>query len=147
MGPFLTLEKCHFWGLQFLATKTEFIIYFLSQGVCFPFTAFKVDTLNYLMMAPSQLHPTSLTYVKAYQHFYEYLKGKTSTIVFFHLFRCVRGISVCPRGKGFDLLVPTINFLNLFLNHPLLWTGSFLTSVHSEAHAIACAIERGERYM
>ncbi|CAI8615015.1 unnamed protein product [Vicia faba] len=87
---------------------------FLSLGVCFPFTAFGVYVLNYLMVVPSQLHPTSWTYVKAYQRWCEYLKGKPNIVMFFHLFHYDRSTLSRPRGQDLVTLVPTIWIFKAF---------------------------------
>lgn len=51
-----------------------------------PFTAAEIEVLKNFVVAPPKLHRVSWAYVKVYQYWWEYLKGKTYMTLFFLLF-------------------------------------------------------------
>lgn len=117
-GEFFNVGEPSLWGLTIPSAENwicngygkctipwyEYL--FSSLWVNLPFTAFEVDVLNYLMVAPSQLHPTSWAYVKAFQYWCEYLNGKPYVVLFFHLCHCNWSTLVWPRERKLLLMVP-----------------------------------------
>lgn len=61
---------------------------FLVVDLRLPFSAFDIEFLKYLAIAPSKLHPVSWAYIKFYQYWCEYLNRKYFVILFFHIFKC-----------------------------------------------------------
>ncbi|MED6156458.1 hypothetical protein PIB30_014423 [Stylosanthes scabra] len=60
-------------------------------GVRFPFTLFECSVLRQINCAPSQIHPNSWGYMRAFQVLMEYLEESPSLEVFFYLFQ-VKGV-------------------------------------------------------
>ncbi|MED6209664.1 hypothetical protein PIB30_056907 [Stylosanthes scabra] len=56
-------------------------------GIMFPFTPFECSMLRQINCAPSQNHPNSWGYMKAFQVLMEYLEESPSLEVFFYLFQ------------------------------------------------------------
>ncbi|MED6181121.1 hypothetical protein PIB30_016652 [Stylosanthes scabra] len=59
----------------------------LEIGVRFPFTPFECAVLRQINCAPSQIHPNSWGFMRAFEILMEYLEEKPSVEVFFHLFQ------------------------------------------------------------
>ncbi|MCI11898.1 hypothetical protein A2U01_0033000, partial [Trifolium medium] len=62
-------------------------VIFESMQVTLPFTKFKLELLNILRVAPSQIHPSGWALIKAYQFWFQYVKGKVPIWLFLNLFR------------------------------------------------------------
>ncbi|MED6161751.1 hypothetical protein PIB30_063722 [Stylosanthes scabra] len=60
---------------------------FSEIGVRFPFTTFECAVLRQINCAPSQIHPNSWGFMRAFEILMEYLEEKPLLEVFFHLFR------------------------------------------------------------
>ncbi|MCH79915.1 hypothetical protein A2U01_0000676, partial [Trifolium medium] len=61
-----------------------------SLRVSLPFTKFEVSVLNFLMVAPSQIHPSGWAFFKAYQFWFAYAHRRLSLRLFFTLFHVTR---------------------------------------------------------
>ncbi|XP_057726347.1 uncharacterized protein LOC130941773 isoform X2 [Arachis stenosperma] len=61
--------------------------YLLELGVKFPFYAFECDVLTQLNCAPSQLHPNSWVFLRAFECLIEFLSFPCSLSLFFSLFQ------------------------------------------------------------
>ncbi|QHO27352.1 uncharacterized protein DS421_7g207320 [Arachis hypogaea] len=61
--------------------------YLLELGVKFPFYAFECDVLTQLNCAPSQLHPNSWVFLRAFECLMEFLSFPCSLSLFFSLFQ------------------------------------------------------------
>lgn len=115
---------------------------FSNLDVRFPFTAFEVGVLNYLMAAPSQLHLSGWEYMKVYQFWCEHLKGKPSIVLFFHLFYFNWGTSTWYKEWGLVFLVPKIQIFKDFPSMmPFLDQFFFVTTLHRLAHVTICRFE------
>lgn len=108
------------------------------------FFSFEIEVLKYLMRAPLQLHPDSCTYVKFYQYRCEYLNGKPSMILFFHLFKFCCGSVTQACGRGLVYLEPTVRDFRPILELQHFKNQFFLvTPTASRVHATICAIGDG----
>lgn len=114
------------------------------MGFAFPFTTFDVGICNYLMVAPSQLHPSSWAYVNAYQYWCEYLKGKPLATLFFHLFYYHLDTLAQPNLWELVPLVPTIWIFEDFpYFSPITFRFFLVTFLHLLAHTTIFRIEPG----
>ncbi|GAU51195.1 hypothetical protein TSUD_374460 [Trifolium subterraneum] len=74
-------------------------ITFEHMGLRFPFSDLEVAIFNHLELCPSQLHPNSLAFIRAFEIVAAYLQLAPTIPMFFHLFgiQCSR-----PRGNMTD---------------------------------------------
>lgn len=79
-----------------------------------PFNGFKMEVLKHLMVALSQLHHASWTYVKVFQYLCEYLNGGPSLTLLFNHFKVQCGPTTHTRGCGLIHLVPTVHGFGAF---------------------------------
>ncbi|MCI18248.1 hypothetical protein A2U01_0039401, partial [Trifolium medium] len=61
-----------------------------SIQVSLPFTKFEVFVLNFLMVAPSQIHPFGWALIKAYQFWFAHMRWRLALRLFFTLFHVTR---------------------------------------------------------
>ncbi|CAJ2677122.1 unnamed protein product [Trifolium pratense] len=79
------------WG-----TIPMYEIAFKHLGIRLPFTDLEVSIFRHLHLAPSQLHPNSLAFIKAFEKTAEYLGLGPTLPLFFYHFGLQRS---CPRGE------------------------------------------------
>ncbi|CAJ2641455.1 unnamed protein product [Trifolium pratense] len=79
------------WG-----TIPMYEIAFKHLGIRLPFTDLEVSIFRHLRLAPSQLHPNSLAFIKAFEKTAEYLGLGPTLPLFFYHFGLQRS---CPRGE------------------------------------------------
>jgi hypothetical protein len=72
-------------------------IAFEEFGFRLPFNDFEVAVFNRLRLAPSQLHPNSLAFVRAFEIVAAYLRIVPTLDLFFHIFRIQR---TKPKGDA-----------------------------------------------
>ncbi|MCI65465.1 hypothetical protein A2U01_0086723, partial [Trifolium medium] len=68
-----------------------------------PFTDLEVSILRHLRLAPSQLHPNSLGFIRALELTADHLGLAPTLPLFFYTFRLQRS---CPRGEKAKWKVP-----------------------------------------
>ncbi|MCH99581.1 hypothetical protein A2U01_0020595 [Trifolium medium] len=76
------------------STPTTFYMYislFTHLGVLLPFTSFECEVLRFANVAPSQLHPNSWSFVRAFEILCSALEVEPSVPVFFSFYQ-IRGI-------------------------------------------------------
>ncbi|GAU48106.1 hypothetical protein TSUD_133260 [Trifolium subterraneum] len=74
-------------------------ITFEHMGLRLPFSDLEVAVFNYLELCPSQLHPNSLAFIRAFEIVAAYLQLAPTVPLFFHIFGIQRS---CPRGNVTD---------------------------------------------
>ena len=63
-----------------------FDIWFRELGFRLPFTDLQVGIFDHLRLAPSQLHPNVIAFIRAFEIVCEYLKIGVTLPLFFHIF-------------------------------------------------------------
>ncbi|GAU10565.1 hypothetical protein TSUD_422010, partial [Trifolium subterraneum] len=74
-------------------------IAFEHMGLRLPFTDLEMAIFNHLEVCPSQLHPNSLAFIRAFEIVAAYLQLAPTVSLFFHIFGIQRS---CPRGNVTD---------------------------------------------
>ncbi|KAI5391422.1 hypothetical protein KIW84_076288 [Lathyrus oleraceus] len=82
----------HFPGKQF--TMYEFA--FREAGIRLPFNSFQMSVFKWLRLAPSQLHPNALAFMRAFELVCQFLGIGCTRALFFHVFHLQRSGS---RGR------------------------------------------------
>ena len=82
----------HFPGKQF--TMYEFA--FREAGMRLPFSSFQMSVFKWLRLAPSQLHPNALAFMRAFELVCQFLGIGCTRALFFHVFHLQRSGS---RGR------------------------------------------------
>nr|KYP76326.1 hypothetical protein KK1_020561 [Cajanus cajan] len=67
--------------------------FFRDLGICLPFTQFECDFLNFVNLAPCQLHPNSWGFLRAFQVLCSALGIEVSLRVFLHFYQLKIGVS------------------------------------------------------
>lgn len=94
------------------------------------------------MVARSKLHSSSWAYVRAYRYWCEYLEGKPSITLFFHIFHCHSGTLAQLRGQKLVYLVSTIRvFEDIPGLFPFVDRFFLVTPHHPLAHKTICRAE------
>nr|KYP66462.1 hypothetical protein KK1_012756 [Cajanus cajan] len=65
--------------------------FFRDLGVCLPFTQFECDFLNFVNVAPCQLHPNSCGFLRAFQVLCSALGVGVSLPIFLHFYQLKLG--------------------------------------------------------
>ena len=94
-------------------------IFFSALSVRLPFTPFEVKCLDFINVAPTQLHPNSWAFVQAFEVLMEFLGTVPSIGVLFSLFHVKDvekgkwiSLSGQPRRKIFDLFTSNFKHFN-----------------------------------
>jgi hypothetical protein len=94
-------------------------IAFEEFGYRLPFNDFEIGVFNHLRLAPSQLHPNSLAFLRAFEVVAAYLHIVPTLDLFFHLFRIQRSkpkgdaekhgwVSFTQRRRLFDMFEESV---------------------------------------
>ena len=65
-------------------------IVFREMGLRLPFSNFEVAVFRHLHMAPSQLHPNGIAFVRAFETVYDHMKIGATIPLFFYCFHIQR---------------------------------------------------------
>ncbi|PNX66710.1 hypothetical protein L195_g055238, partial [Trifolium pratense] len=84
---------CSNWGW---GTIPVYQIIFEHMGYRLPFTDLEVAVFRYLRVTPSQLHPNSMAFLRAFQVTCKFLNIAPTLKLFFHAFFLQRS---CPKGE------------------------------------------------
>ncbi|GAU45300.1 hypothetical protein TSUD_327580 [Trifolium subterraneum] len=95
----------------------SFLIAFEHMGYILPFSDFEVAVFRYLHLTPSQLHPNSLAFIRAFEMTAAYLGFMPTIPLFFHAFHLQRSR---PKGHaankfGWVSLKQSVKLFEMFL--------------------------------
>jgi len=81
-------------------------VVFKDMGFRLPFSDFQREVLRWTKLSPSQIHPNSYTFMRAFELVCQYLRFSASNDVFFTIFTVQRGtawVSFRQNKKIFDI--------------------------------------------
>ncbi|MCI33914.1 hypothetical protein A2U01_0055132, partial [Trifolium medium] len=91
--PGLSRRICTAWGW---GSIPMYQMAFQQLGYRMPFTDLETAVFGYLRVSPSQLHPNSLAFLRAFEVTAGYLEIVPTLKLFFHAFGLQRS---CPKGE------------------------------------------------
>nr|KYP46721.1 hypothetical protein KK1_031686 [Cajanus cajan] len=84
-------ERVYMWGTPNTPFFYMYQCLFRDLGVCLPFSQFECDFLNFINVAPCQLHPNSWGFLRAFQVLCSALGIGLSLLVFLHFYQLKLG--------------------------------------------------------